>query len=280
MTRAIELTENNRGWNEIDRFIGSLIRRGYIRGEDDVRSFDRGDCRYFSFSLQYGEVVSFRAPYGILESRDRARFLEMIDQDIRWRYAARNGPQATVQMSRGELRAIPLNAQPVWGDRFVSWDYQRDDFGPISRGAAKQAEKLFKRICGEEAHRRLDSNLFLPIIGSEGTHYALHKRQSYCLQRSSDGLKFCAMVPGVPLWDHLLGIKLMVENDEPSFLQIANVADVVAHRAPEISERHNDGIWTALRIWTALNLGRGRPRFAVAFQRIRQQEELRTRNES
>jgi hypothetical protein len=28
----------------------------------------------------------------------------------------------------------------------------------------------------------------------------------------------------VPLWDHLLGIKLMVENDEPRFLKTANVS--------------------------------------------------------
>jgi hypothetical protein len=50
------------------------------------------------------------------------------------------------------------------------------------------------------------------------------------VERPSDGAKLCAVVPGVPLWDHLLGIKLMVEHDEAKFLATANVSGAVDMR--------------------------------------------------
>ena len=88
-----------------------------------------------------------------------------------------------------------------------------------------RAADLFLMVCGNEAFETLGSGKPLPITGSKGTKYTLHKRASYCVERGSDNAKLCAVVPGVPLWDHLLGIKLMIEHDEPKFLKTANVAN-------------------------------------------------------
>lgn len=107
--------------------------------------------------------------------------------------------------------------QPVW--RGMDFAEPRRD-----PQAEKRAAALFKMTAGEEAFRTLESGGALPIKGSNGTDYTLHKRASYCVERVRDKAKFCAVVPNVPLWDHLLGIKLMVENDEPKFLETANVA--------------------------------------------------------
>lgn len=90
--------------------------------------------------------------------------------------------------------------------------------------AAAKAAELFRMACGKEAFDTLESGGALPITGSNGTAYTLHKRSSYCVERVSDGARLCAVVPGVPLYDHLLGIKLMIEHDEPKFLKTANVA--------------------------------------------------------
>lgn len=96
---------------------------------------------------------------------------------------------------------------------------------PIRDPAAeKKAEKLFIESAGKPAFDTLAAGKPLPLTGSSGGKYTLHKRASYCVERIKDRAKLCAVVPGVPLWDHLLGIKLMVENDEPRFLKTANVS--------------------------------------------------------
>ena len=100
--------------------------------------------------------------------------------------------------------------QTIWGD-----------FGRDEKAETKAAD-LFKMACGKDAFDILESGNPLPLKGSLGTAYTLHKRASYCVER--DGTRLCAVVPGVPLWDHLLGIKLMIEHDEPKFLKTANVA--------------------------------------------------------
>jgi hypothetical protein len=93
-----------------------------------------------------------------------------------------------------------------------------------SEEADRRASELFKLTAGPEAFATLNAGKPLPLEGSQGTAYTLHKRASYCVERVKDGAKLCAVVPGVPLWDHLLGIKLMVENDEPRFLKTANIS--------------------------------------------------------
>lgn len=95
---------------------------------------------------------------------------------------------------------------------------------PYDDGADRKAEELFIATAGKAAYETLQAGKGLPLKGSHGTDYHLFKRASFCVERPSDGAKLCAVVPGVPLWDHLLGIKLMVEHDEPTFLKTANVS--------------------------------------------------------
>lgn len=90
--------------------------------------------------------------------------------------------------------------------------------------AIERAQDLFKLGAGQAAFDTLRAKKPLPITGSQGTKYLLLNKATFCIQRVSDNALLCAVVPGVPLWDHLLGIKLMVEHDEPAFLKIANVA--------------------------------------------------------
>ena len=92
---------------------------------------------------------------------------------------------------------------------------------PLNLKAEQRSKELFLKIAGKEAFDLLQANKAFPILGSCGTSYTLHKRATYCVERVSDGAKLCAVVPGVPLWDHLLGIKLLVEHDEPAFLSTA-----------------------------------------------------------
>lgn len=100
------------------------------------------------------------------------------------------------------------------------WTRDRD----AREAADKKSRELFRNTAGDEAYQTLESGKPLPLTGSNGTQYTLHKRASFCIERVSDGAKFCAVVPGVPLFDHLLGIKLIVERDEDAFLKTANVA--------------------------------------------------------
>lgn len=109
------------------------------------------------------------------------------------------------------------------------------DFG-IAPGhdlaADQRAKDLFRAVAGERAFRILDEGTPLHIKGSSGTRYTLHRRSTFCVQRESDGAQLCVVVPNVPLWDHLLGVKLMVEQDEPKFLATANVVPGMLARSP------------------------------------------------
>lgn len=92
--------------------------------------------------------------------------------------------------------------------------------------AEARARELFERVAGRPAFEALEAGKTWPLTGSAGTQYLLHRKASFCIERPSDGAQLCAVVPGVPLYDHLLGIKLMVETDEPRFLEVANVSGV------------------------------------------------------
>ena len=119
------------------------------------------------------------------------------------------------------------NMQAVLPERFAQ-QYQQINqaigWAPPNEAAEKRAEELFLMTCGKKAFDTLKSGKPLPITGSQGTKYTLHKRASYCVERVSDNARLCAVVPGVPIFDHLLGIKLMVEHEEEHFLKIANIA--------------------------------------------------------
>lgn len=116
----------------------------------------------------------------------------------------------TACVSSGFITSIVGGGRLAWGSE-----------DPI---AIKKAKDLFKLACGKKAFDTLEAGNGLAITGSAGTEYRLHKRASFCVERVSDGAQLCAVVPGVPLYDHLLGIKLMVENDEKKFLKTANVS--------------------------------------------------------
>lgn len=109
-----------------------------------------------------------------------------------------------------------LNPRMVVG---IDWGSPRFD-----AKAESTAEALFMATAGECAHKEMVKRGWTAIKGSKGTDYQLHKRATYCIERPKDGRKLCVVVPGVPLWDHLLGVKLMVEHDEPRFLKTANIA--------------------------------------------------------
>lgn len=96
---------------------------------------------------------------------------------------------------------------------------------PKESKADIRAKELFKRVAGKNAFKALNRE-GLAIKGSIGGQYVLHPKMTYCVERPKDGAKLCAVVPDVPLYDHLLGIKVMIENDEPTFLKTANVAGV------------------------------------------------------
>ncbi len=115
--------------------------------------------------------------------------------------------------------------QAIYGQSIVNPRYFGIDFASeqIDKKAEKRAKDLFRMVAGKEAYERLQAGT-LPIKGSNGTPYILHRRATYCIERPNDGAQLCAVIPNVPLWDHLLGIKLMVEHDEPRFLKTANVS--------------------------------------------------------
>lgn len=90
--------------------------------------------------------------------------------------------------------------------------------------AEEKAKALFRKTAGDTAWTLLNNKKPLPITGSLGTAYLLHNRRTYSVSRVKDGAELCAVVRDVPLWDHLLGLKLIIEHNEPSFLKIANVS--------------------------------------------------------
>lgn len=89
--------------------------------------------------------------------------------------------------------------------------------------AEGKAKDLFISVAGIKAFESLERDVGWKIFGNVTKDaYYLYKRASFCITRCKDAVKFCAVVPGVPLWDHLLGIMLMVQHDEARFLRVAN----------------------------------------------------------
>lgn len=135
-------------------------------------------------------------------------------------------------------RHISRQAERYFGTDLAETTEQTAAKQKAKQKATKRSEELFLLACGKEAFDTLQAGKPLPLTGSKGTAYTLHKRSTYCVERPSDNARLCAVVPGVPLWDHLLGIKLMIENDEPKFLATANVA---------MTEYASGQPWAALR---------------------------------
>lgn len=178
------------------------------------------DVLQFSIRLVNNEYISYR--YTGLEIAQGGPegfryFLRTIESDIRAR-CERYGGYTTTRTGMWEGRTREeIEGHLMWLG--VDWAAPEKD-----TAAEKRAQDLFLMACGKEAFDTLNAGKPLAVTGSKGTSYTLHRRATYCVERKKDNTKLCAVVPGVPLWDHLLGIKLMIENDEPAFLKTANVA--------------------------------------------------------
>ena len=106
--------------------------------------------------------------------------------------------------------------------RGLDTPYWARHYGNSNSRGHRKARELFIKTAGMEAYAVLNNGCLLDITGSAGTAYAMIKSASFCIRNRKTGIEYCAVVPGVPIWDHLLGIKLMVEHDEPRFLATAN----------------------------------------------------------
>ena len=207
----------------IERRIRTTVEIWRLRGwiNNDWNFVHRVDEDEPAISLMFTLSLELRALlYTITESElrmgglDALHFwLDTIEHDIRRRVEHIPEVIASAALIRmGELGR---------GDGFFS------EYGYFSqeRKSERKAKKLFIAIAGRTAYKILEAGAPLPILGSQGTDYHLFKRASYCVERPNDGARLCAVVPNVPLWDHLLGIKLMIEHDEPTFLKTANVSN-------------------------------------------------------
>lgn len=150
-------------------------------------------------------------------------WIKAVDRDI-WERCGRYRPETATNRTATEIMTRQREVDRLMRESVSLAPF----FVGVDRASNPQADEraadLFKLTAGTEAFDTLNAGKPLPITGSNGTAYTLHNRASYCVERVSDGAKLCAVVPSVPLWDHLLGIKLMVEQDEPKFLKTANVA--------------------------------------------------------
>lgn len=120
------------------------------------------------------------------------------------------------------------NARDWWTREYLATPWV-DIFMTPSAGeitspqSIERSRDLFRAVAGGPSCRLLEGGRALPVRGSAGGQYFLFRRVTYCVENAV-GDRYCAVVPGVPLWDHLLGVKLMIEHDEPKFLRVANVA--------------------------------------------------------
>lgn len=190
-------------------FMHRMEREGYVREwRTELVNYD--DTFRLTAILYSGQACHWAITHAEMR-REFMRWLEIVEDHIR-----------SMVREPTRIRAAPGRAdferEHLY---FVGWDTGYDKPDPV---ADNKARDLFAMVAGKAAFDTLNAYRPLPITGSNGTAYTLHKRASYCVERVSDGAKLCAVVPGVPLWDHLLGIKLMVEHDEDKFLKTANVA--------------------------------------------------------
>lgn len=110
----------------------------------------------------------------------------------------------------------------------AGYDYGRGAYQAAStrseeiHAAHAKSKDLFIRTLGADAFNTLLWGGSIPVKGSKGGNYILQCKYSHCVVDIDRGISMCAIVPGVPLWDHLLGIKLMIENDETHFRKVAH----------------------------------------------------------
>ena len=259
--------------------LGALRAEGLVRSwrvvHDEVNAHDTlrleltsGGWRSYMFTEHEFRMEGTRA---------FERWLEHVCRDVRGRYAVepwqRPHPDSRVA-PRPEQASFNLTANEVMRRREEAFDAMRqymdlgaprlrpeqvrellfvfEDRSPeekkASAAANAKARELFRSVAGDVALAKLERpGSWLPVTGSSGEMYHLFNRSTYSVERPRDGAALCAVVPGVPLWDHLLGLKLIIETDEPRFLKVANVSRggmvPLRGRAVDPNRRHWDDYW-------------------------------------
>lgn len=211
--------------NEIKRVLERFLRdqcvRGYIRDwhveRNDLNLSIRVSVR-FREGQQLGWTLTDNE---LLMGGIGAAFywIERLRCDIR-----RYSETLNNNFIASEIQLLQMQQMRAQMDTQMFRQMYESHFDTLNPKANKRAAELFTMIVGKDSFDILQASKPLPMKGSQGTDYTLHNRASYCVERVRDQAKLCAVVPGVPLWDHLLGIKLMIEHDEPKFLSIANVS--------------------------------------------------------
>ena len=213
-----------RDWQrEIDNFLRHLRRNG------SVRQYSAGydlHADHFRIRLQLSnrEELDYALTEHEMRMDDRAldHWIATVDRDV-WERTGRYDPAREQAYDDVSGRSLMEGLDPTSIRQAALLAQMMRARRPRDPQADKKAEALFRQTAGAEAFEMLNAGQPLPMTGSKGTAYTLHKRSTYCVEDTA-GNKYCAVVPGVPLWDHLLGIKLMVEQDEDKFLRTANKA--------------------------------------------------------
>lgn len=237
---------NNQRDAIVDRF-SELMRRGIIFSWESSQSFDTGSIE-FRFDLTpdrsrgHGRVTRLTQEE-IYSMRNVHFWLDTVTEHLmRESCAVRAAHPELFEFDSGmHIRAMNDRSTRE-ADRFV---YDGMMFGnafhPDSAAEAK-AETLFKQFAGAAPLIILKSGKPIALKGSAGGQYKLFARRAYCVERQPDGARMCAVVPRVPLYDHLLGIKLTIETDELLFLKTANVAEAFGTRSIQVDHVAVDGV--------------------------------------
>lgn len=193
--------------------------------------FERGGET--SYRLTDAEILMGGLP-------DVGRFLDIVERDIcnslglierrPWRWRDRTRALAQPQPFRaqdivGRAMDFVVHEQFTIEQMLRARDMLWGNRAKEDKKAQEKARDLFISVAGREAFDTLEQGGFVLVIGGETKHeYELRKKASFCIRRRKDKADLCAVVPDVPLYDHLLGIKLMIEHEEARFLKTANVA--------------------------------------------------------
>lgn len=197
----------------------------------DTLSVDRStlDFSYYvNVSLRLGPH-HYRRTYTVTDSElmdhpSGARFVNILLEDLLCRSRRFAEEHADLVSFRNEYRRVFAQQLNRSLDQAVFNNFRT--FRRVEdRSVENKAKALFMRVAGEEAFRILEDGKAIVLRGSAGGRYRMIKSFAYCVTDVQRGCDMCAVVPDVPLYDHLLGIKLTIEHNEPLFKATANVTN-------------------------------------------------------
>ena len=227
----------------------------------DMGREDYGDVTGVRILLRNGNTIQRQfSIYEFRHARDIEDYFRIVYRDVRREIeriederisALRLAGLATTAVAYrtstvGELRS---RLMPEWDARsavsaVVGGPGMYQAASVHDEAPTKKSSELFKMAVGDAAYDTLNKGGSILIKGSAGGKYMMRKSMAYCITRVQDGAGMCALVPGVPIWDHLLGIKLIIEHDEELFMATANVT--TATRVRDIirfSNRSDPNVW-------------------------------------